>query len=242
MPRGGVTIQCPVCGSVTDGLPPTCGACGAFVQDRVPALNLFATFLGLIERPGATFLRIARSEQKNYVYTIFAGIGPLLLALALAIARVGDGRLHFGLVLILLLAGGPLFGLLLLSPAAWLVGKTNRVVWKLRVPFRATASAVAWALFPLLLCSTVVLTVQVGLFGSFLFSQNPAPWALKATAFWALAGVDGACLLWALLLLPRGFAPYGLSAKEGTLSMLPSIAFLCGAVYAAGTLLSLVLV
>ena len=241
MPRGGVTIRCPVCGSVTDGLPSTCGACGAFVQDRVPALNLFETLLGLIERPGATFLRIARSEQKNYVYTLFAGIGPLLLAAAFALARAGDKHLHFGIILVLLIGGGPLLGLLFFSPAAWLIGAANRIVWKVRLPFRATAAAVAYGMFPLLFGAFVVLPVQVALFGPYLFSLNPAPWLLKPTPFWTLAGVDALFLVWSLLLLPRGFAPYGLNAREAALSMLPGLAFLLCALLAAGRLFAIIL-
>ncbi|MBL0177140.1 MAG: hypothetical protein IPP94_18155 [Ignavibacteria bacterium] len=236
MSRSAVTLSCPVCGSATDALLPTCGSCGAFVQDRVPAINLFETAFGLVDDPAAAFRRIARSEQKNYVFTLFAGCGPLLVALGCVAAATGNAHVHFGLVLGAIVVGGPPAGLLLMTPAAWVAGRLNAALWKLRLPFRSTAALLAYGVFPVVLASCIILPIQVALFGADLFSAQPAPWTLKPVAFWTLAGMDALLLLWSGWLLTRGFLTYGLDAKKSLLTVTPVFAALAALVYAAGSI------
>jgi hypothetical protein len=236
MSRGAVTLVCPLCGSATDALLPTCRSCGAFVQDRVAAINLFETVFGLVDDPAAAFRRIARSEQKNYVFLLFAGAGPVLVALCCAAAATGNAHVHFGLILAAIVVGGPPAGLLLLTPAAWAAGALNALLWKLRLPFRATAAMLAYALFPVVLASCIILPIQVAVFGADLFSARPAPWTLKPVAFWTLAGMDALLLLWCAWLLTSAFRTYGLDAKKSLLTVTPVFATLAALLYAAGSL------
>lgn len=186
-----------------------CDGCGAYIRDRVPALNLFATLWGMIETPAATTLRIGRSEQKNYTYLIFALTGPLLFAVALFFARIGDTTWPFGYMMAAIVIAGPLFGLLLFPLTALWMRAVLRISYGLRFGYRMSASWLAWSLTPLMWASVLLLPLLLGIFGVILFSTNPAPWDMLPVPFWSLGGICILVLPWSVMLLPVGFRVYG---------------------------------
>jgi hypothetical protein len=203
------TIDCPSCGKDNFALQLRCDGCGAYIRDRVPALNLFATLWGMIEAPATTALRIGRSEQKNYTYLIFAATGPLIFAAALFIARIGDTTWPFGYMMAAIVIVGPLFGLLLFPLTALWMSAVLRMSYGLRAGYRASASFLAWSLTPLMWASLLLLPLLLGIFGVILFSTNPAPWDMLPLPFWSLGGICVLAFPWSVLLLPVGFRVYG---------------------------------
>lgn len=226
-------MSCPSCGAENSVLDLRCRECGAFIRDRVPALDLFSALWGMIERPAHTLLRYARSEQKNYVHLLFALTGPLLVASLLAALQVGDRGVPFGYVLLAVAVFGPFIGLLFFVPLSWFAGQALRVAYGLRLGYRLVAGYIAYSSAPLMWASVIVLPLQLGIFGLRLFSDNPAAWTLQPLPFWLLAALDAVALLWTLLLLPVGLrvhgVPYGRAMLFPLLVFLPLLAALAAA-------------
>jgi len=226
----GAAMTCPSCGTENSVLNLRCSACGAFIRDRVPAIDLFSALWGMIERPAATLLRYARSEQKNYVHLLFALTGPLLVAVLLSVLRAGDRDMAFGYVLLSVVLFGPFAGLILFSMVSWLAAAGLRVFLGLRLGYRLAAGYVAYASAPLMWASVIILPLQLGVFGITLFSSNPAAWSLQPVPFWLLAGLDGVALLWTVLLMPLGLRAHGIPYGRGFLLPLltvPPLVLLC---------------
>jgi hypothetical protein len=195
-----VGAPCPVCGTAADALASTCASCGAFLRDRVAALNFFETAYAMVENPGGAFLRIARSEQKNYVVMLWAFSGIAYATFAMFVARVGDRGWHFATLLAAVFLAGPLLGMLAGLFSSWAFHIVIRRIFRLPVRFRLASSFVAWSAVPLLLVSFVLAPIELGVFGDVLFSVNPAPWALKPAIFWTLVALNAAAIAWEILL------------------------------------------
>lgn len=203
------TVACPSCGAENFVLQLRCETCGGYVRDRVPALNLFATLWGMLESPGATILRVSKSEQKNYTHLLFAFCGPLLFAAALFAARIGDTTMPFGILVLGIAVGGPVAGLLLLPLSAFWLRLLLRLIHGIRLRYRDAAAFLAWSLTPLMWASALLLPLMLGVFGILLFSTNPPPWDVLPLPFWSLGTLTVLSLPWSMLLLPLGFRVYG---------------------------------
>ena len=202
---------CPSCGTENPVLELRCSACGSFVRDRVPTVDLFSALWGMIETPAATLLRFARSEQKNYVHVIFALMGPLFMALALAAVGAGDLGVSFATLLFVIGIAGPVLGLLLFPVVALLSVRMLRWFFGLDLRYRLVAGYIAYASTPLMWSSVVLLPLQLAIFGITLFSTNPAGWSMQPLPFWLLAGLEIVAVIWTALLLPLSLRVHGLS-------------------------------
>lgn len=168
---------------------------------------------GMLENPSSTTLRIGRSEQKNYTHLLFALCGPLLFAVMLFAARIGDTSMPFGYMLFGITIFGPLLGLLFLITVASFLRIIIRLSNGVQVPYREAAAWFAWSLTPLIWVSVLVLPVFLGVFGLILFSTNPAPWIMLPLPFWMLSTLAVVALAWSILLLPLGYRVYGPSYR-----------------------------
>ncbi|MBR9978463.1 MAG: hypothetical protein KFH87_10270 [Bacteroidetes bacterium] len=215
------TTPCPSCGVSTFVLHIRCRHCGASVRDRIPVLHLFSTLWGAVEAPMQTALRVGRSEKKNYTYLLYALTGPLLLALLFFIARVGYSDVQFAYLLLALAFAGPVLGLVLLSLAALFQRVLFNTVFGIHLTYRLSAAWLAWSVSPLMWISVFILPLQLAIFGSMLFSDNPAPWEIMPFPFWAFAVPALLAFLWSVLLLPLAFRPYGPAYSAILLLQLP---------------------
>ncbi len=231
------TDPCPSCGTENFTLRSRCSGCGAFVRDRVPALDLFSTLWGMLEQPGRTVLRIGRSEQKNYTHLLFALCGPILFAAMLFVARTGDSRILFGYVVTGILLAGPVVGLMLLSGATLVLRLLFRLGSGVRLRYRDAAAWIAWSLTPVMWASVVILPVQLGVFGLILFSTNPSPWQFMPVPFWLLGIPAMISVPWSMLLLPFGFRVHGVRYRTLFFQQLPFWLLLAAAVWAGASLL-----
>lgn len=209
-PAAGVwNAPCPSCGKDNFTLQLRCSDCGAFIRDRIAALNLFSTLWGMLERPSQTVLLIGRSEQKNYTHLIFALCGPLLFALMLFLARIGDTTMPFGYMLLGIVLIGPLLGIAVFVPIAFFQGLLFRLSFGIRLRYRDAGAWLAWSLTPLVWTTVLILPILLGVFGLILFSTNPPPWSFLPLPFWMLSVLCVITLLWSMLLLPLGFRIHG---------------------------------
>lgn len=218
------TIACPICNCENNGLRTTCEKCGAFIQDRLPKLDLFATIYHLLDEPSAAFHRIARSEQKNYTYTLFACAGIAFTAVLFTLAKAGNVQTNFIFTFAKLVLLSPVVGLAVCSLISLFVWQMNTRVWKVAISFRVCAAIFAFTLIPIIASALLVLPIELGLFGEILFSDNPPPWIVKPGAFYLLSGLDAAAFLWTVILFFRGYrAVYSIASWKHAITALSSL-------------------
>ena len=71
-------IKCTVCLAENDDFAITCKSCKAFLQDRIPNLDLFQMGWKVLESPRKAFRAITLAEHKNYVLFLFTLFGVSL--------------------------------------------------------------------------------------------------------------------------------------------------------------------
>ena len=196
-------LNCSLCNTPNYHLAIVCSNCGSFLQRRVENLDLFTTMWSLIERPVGGFRTIALARHKNYALTLSAvgGIGlAFLFFWALKAGEFAENMLN------LIVAGtltGPLVGVVIVGLLSLFVrGIANMSRAKVRL--RDVFSVVAYALLPVVFTLFLVLPIELLTFGQFFFTRNPSPFLLKPFSYIVLIGLDGASVLWSLVLLCIG--------------------------------------
>jgi hypothetical protein len=196
-------IECPVCHSGNDDLLTVCTNCGSFIQAKVDALDLFSTLWGLIESPSATMKRIAIAKQKNYVVLLTAMFGIACSYSFAWMINLGVRVNGFATVIGIGLVAGPFVGLLLTFILVVVIRFVSARFGGIST-FRQSWAVFAYSVFPIVASLVLLMPIEVGVFGKYLFDPNPAPRILNPTVWYALAALDGCCVLWAVGLLVVG--------------------------------------
>lgn len=190
-------IQCPVCNVENDEFAVTCSTCKAFLQDRVPNLNLFETGWTVLESPRKAFRTITLAEHKNYVLFLFSLFGISLSFTGFWFFKLGR---HFENLLDLIgyaLGAGIVVGLL----AALVITLLYHVIAKLlggRTGFRSSLGLVGYSLTPMALAVFLILPIKLLTFGMFMFTGNPDPYTLKPFSYVMLLGFDALVSIWSI--------------------------------------------
>ena len=173
------------------------------MQDRVPNLDLFAHLWLTIESPGDAFRKVLIAEHKNFVlfFGVFLGLASSFTMLwavhagdrfdnlfPLMLKGLGVGLVS-GVPLVMLLSG-VMFGV-----ARSMGGKGT---------FLNTYGVAGWSLVPIVLSVVFILPLELGTLGLVLFSTNPSAYEMKPVVTSILVGLDGATVVWSLLLMVTG--------------------------------------
>lgn len=196
-------IRCPTCAQENDEFATVCSNCRAFLQNRVPNLNLFETSWGILESPRSTFRTIALAEHKNYAFFLYCGFGVAVAFLFFWLLKLG---VFFDTLMDLLpiaFGGGTILGALcaFVIPLAF-----HGIVRALgtRRRLRQTYGMLAYSLVPVVLSVIVLLPIELMTFGMYLFTSNPDPAVIKPGSWYALASLDTICAVWTIALAIRG--------------------------------------
>ena len=196
-------IKCTVCLAENDDYSTTCIKCKAFLQDRVPNLNLFETCWQIIESPSKAFRKIALAEHKNYVLFLFSLLGVSLAFTAFWYLRLGT-RFESLLDLIPSAVGiGVLFGLV----AAVVVTGVYYLLAKMlggMTGFRGSLGVLGYSMTPVAFSLILILPIELLTFGMYLFTGNPHPYMVKPVSYVLLIGFDGLIAVWTLALAVVG--------------------------------------
>ncbi|MBP1655504.1 MAG: hypothetical protein H6Q31_105 [Bacteroidetes bacterium] len=221
--------RCPTCGTENDEFAVVCVSCKGFIQSKVDTLDLFHTIWGLFESPAETFRRIGLARVKNYVILLTIGFGIALAYMLFWNANFGVAAPNLTTIIGLGLLVGPVLGLLVVGTLALLV---TLVAPKLggSLKFRNGFAVLAYAAVPVVMTLVVVFPIELGVFGIYLFDNNPPPIVLNPVAFIVLTGIDGVAACWSLVL-----SGIGIRVVAG-LSPLWSVAFVVVCAAAIGAL------
>jgi hypothetical protein len=225
------------CATENDRLLTRCAACGAYLHDRVAALNLFSTAWGVLEAPGTALQRVARSEQKNYVMLLFAAGGPAITACALVFFLRGSGGAEFAVLFSLIGVAGPILGI-----ALWFaVASVTSVVWRPLFPrrsWRTVTAVIAYSLVPVVLFSITVLPAALAVYGGTLFGAQPDPWTRYPGIFLSLCGAGALLLLWHVALIHAACRVLGSTVSGGVAGAVLYLLTLAAATSLLGLLLA----
>lgn len=207
-------LTCPVCGAQNDDLAVTCRSCKSYLQAKVDTINLFSAIWGLMESPRPTFKKIVLSGQKNYVLILGALQG---VAALLAFARwqnLGQG-IDTSLVLGLATALGAFAGIAIQFILAGFVLQVARSLGG-KGTLRNTRAVIAYAGIPLVLWLVILVPIEFGIFGRYLFEGNPSPAVIAPVLYYVLSGIEVLLLAASLYLLAVGIGvAHGFSAGRG---------------------------
>lgn len=196
-------IACTVCGTQNDEFAVICVSCKGFLQTKVDNLNLFETLWSLMETPRAAFRRIALSRHKNYVILLSCLLGMALVYSVIWFKSLGPKFPNFALLVGAGVILGPFAGILTTFVFSLLVHRVGRMLGG-RGSFRNVRAATVYASVPIVYSLVLVFPIEIAIFGSYFFSDNPPPLVINPAAYIVLLGFDGAAVLWSLLLLIEG--------------------------------------
>jgi hypothetical protein len=225
-------IQCTVCLAENDEFATTCVSCKAFLQNRIPNLDLFDIGWKVIESPRSAFRSIALAEHKNYALFLFSLFGISLSFTLFWYLRLGTRFMS----LIDLIPAAVGAGIVLGFAAAIILTGVYHFLARLfggAAGYRTSLGLLGYSMIPIALSLFLVLPIELLTFGMYLFTSNPHPYTLKPTSYLLLVGFDGALALWSISLAVVGTCVghrislfKSLVAVLGTLGLFLAVLFL----------------
>lgn len=213
-------ITCTVCGTENDNLATICSSCKSFLQTRVDNLDLFRTISALIESPRAAFKRIAISQHKNYMLLLSCLFGMSMVYAVIWYKNLGGA---FSNILTLVGAGlivGPFAGILAVLIFGFVSVQIAGAMGG-SATLKNMIAVAAYASVPIALSLVFVFPIEIAIFGSYFFGNNPPPIVIKPTVYVVLLALDILTTLWSAILLVIGtMVASGLSLVRSMLVVL----------------------
>jgi len=232
-------IKCPVCLAENSDFATVCLKCKAFLQDRIPNINLFETAWRVIESPAIAFRQIVLAEHKNFSLFLFAFFGISLSFTAFWFFKLGNRFFSLLDVIQWALISGVAVGL---ASAVFLTVSYHVAarVFGGRGGIRDSMGLLAYALVPIVISLFLVLPIELLTFGMYLFTSNPSPYSIKPLSFILLAGFDVLVSLWTLILsVVATRVGHGLSVGRSIVVVALTLVLFLGALIVAATELHL---
>jgi hypothetical protein len=224
-------IKCTVCLAENDDFATTCTSCKAFLQNRIPNLDLFEMGWKVLESPRKAFRAITLAEHKNYVLFLFTLFGVSLSFTGFWYFRLGTRFMS----LIDLLPAAIGIGIVIGLVAAVVIPTVHFAVAKAvggMSGFRGSLGILGYSLTPIAFSLFVVLPIELMTFGMFLFTSNPHPYTIKPVSYVLLVGFDTVVGLWSIFLSVVGTkVAHQLSWFRSGIVVLATLAIFFGAVF-----------
>ncbi len=195
--------KCQVCNSENLEFAIRCASCGSNLQDSVKSLDLFSTIYNVWRFPDSTLRKIVLATHRNYSVLLAALEGIGLSFLMLYIVKAAD---IYSLQFPRLLLAGAVLGLVIFLPGIYLFCALSYVAVRVRrtgARFKGFASGMIYSLHPMAVWSVMLVPLEVAVFGSYLFSNNPPPQVINPVSFYFLAFLHVVFAAAALLLVVR---------------------------------------
>jgi hypothetical protein len=170
---------------------------------KVDNLNLFETLWSLMETPRAAFRRIALARHKNYVILLSCLLGIAFVYSLIWFRSLGTRFPNFALLMGAGLIIGPFAGVLFTFLFSLLVHRVGRLLGGTG-SYRNVRAATVYASVPIVYSLVLVFPIEIAVFGPYFFSDNPPPLVINPVAYIFLLGLDGAAIVWSLVLLIEG--------------------------------------
>jgi hypothetical protein len=196
-------IKCTVCLTENDDFAVTCTSCKAFLQNRVPNLDLFDIGWKVLESPRQAFRTITLAEHKNYALFLFTLFGVSLSFTGFWYYRLGTQFISLIDLIPAAVGIGVVLGLLasvvitgIYYGFAKILGGTSG--------FRTSLGVLGYSITPITFSLVLVLPIELMTFGMYLFTSNPSPYTIKPVSYVLLIGFDAIVSTWSIVLAVIG--------------------------------------
>ncbi len=194
------SIKCVSCNFENPFYKSVCKNCGAYLRDKVYNIDLWKILGLLIESPKDAFRIIIFSEHKNFIYLIlfFAAIKFYVDANFISVLFKTyhpfeiNLFLEFGIILIIVLLIIYLLSLLLTTIE-------NR--FGLQAREKDNFAITIYSLVPHAFAAILIFPIELILFGEYLFSTNPSPFALKEILAYIMLVFESLIIIYSIVLL-----------------------------------------
>jgi len=215
------TVVCPDCGFENPFYSATCSKCRIYLRDKVYNLDLWSISSLIIESPSLAFRKIILSEHKNFILFIlfFISLKYLINARFVAMISLDNFKttveLYFSLIIVL-----AVFAIYFLTFSILYVkvGKSSDIALR----FKDTFSLIIYAQLPYLFATIILFPLELVIFGDYLFSTNPTPFAIKSTPAYLFLVLELSVIMWSLILIYKAFIT---QTEQRFFSMISSIIF-----------------
>jgi hypothetical protein len=216
------SVICPNCNTENPFFNFVCNNCRVYLRDRIYNLDLWSTVSVIVETPSKAFKRIILSEHKNFIFLILFFIGFKYLINARFVSMLSIGEFSSSISLqysYLLVLGAALIYLLSFSFVYTVVGKKNNIYLR----FKDTFAIIVYSQIPYLFGLVLLFTLELVLFGDYLFSKNPTPFIIKGFLAYLFLILEAGTVIWSIFLLTIAFLT---QSQQKLFSILSAITFI----------------
>lgn len=198
------SVICPNCKTENPFFNFICNNCRVYLRDRIFNLDLWSTVSSIIETPSKAFKTIILSEHKNFIFfiLIFIGLKYLINVRFISMLSLGEFRSTIGLQYsYLIVLGAALIYFLSFSIFYTVVGKRNDIYLR----FKDTFAIIIYSQIPYLFGLVLLFTLELVLFGDYLFSKNPTPFIIKGFLAYLFLILEVGIIIWSIFLIFKAF-------------------------------------
>lgn len=198
------SVICPNCKSENPAYNSICSKCKFYIRDKIYNIDLWSLLGSIIESPATAFRTIIYSEHKNFIFFIL----PLIVLKYLINTRfvsmlsIGEFQSSVGLQMsYLIILGGTLLYFLAFSLLYTMIGKMNEIF----ICFKDTFALIIYSQIPLLFGLIILFTLELVIFGDYLFSINPTPFTIKGQIAFLFLVLEIGIIIWSIFLIYKAF-------------------------------------
>lgn len=182
--------KCQVCNADNLDLAVRCSSCGSNLQNSVKALDLYSTIFNIWRYPDSTLKKVVLATHRNYSLLLAALEAIGLSFLAMYMVKAAD---IYSVDFTRLLVTSIVIGLIVFLPAIYIYCGLSYLTLRVRrtgATLRGYIAGIVYSLHPLALAAVFMVPMEVAVFGSYLFSNNPPPQVINPVSFYFLAFLD----------------------------------------------------
>lgn len=212
-------VVCRTCSTENAFQDLNCVKCGGYLRPRVVNIDLWKTIWELIESPGKAFADIIHSEHKNFIFLILSAAGFKIFLNSTILKNVFPTVFQAGPVLRFLLYPAILFTMLIIFSKVYSIISNSLGI---KTKFKNAFAMFAYSLVPHIFALVALTSIELALFGLYLFYFNPDPFFIKPAPAYILSGLEVVFLLWSSILAYIASFTY---TRDKTYSIITAAAF-----------------
>ena len=198
------SVSCPNCKAENPFYNSICSSCKTYLRDRVYNLDLWALVSSIIESPSKAFRTVIFSEHKNFIFFIllFLSLKYLINARFVAMISIGDFQSTVGLqISYLIILGSTIIFFLTFSYLYNFIGKSKNISLRIKDTF----ALIIYSQIPLVFGLIILFSLELVIFGDYLFSLNPTPFTIKGLIAYFFLLIEVGTIIWSIFLLFKAF-------------------------------------
>ena len=198
------SVTCPNCSVENPFYNSVCSNCRSYLRHRVYNLDLWSLISLIIESPTKAFRTVIFSEHKNFIFflLLFLALKYLIITRFISIITIGEFQSSVGLqVSYPIILGGTIVFFLIFSLLYNLAGMYSNISLR----FKDTLSLIIYSQIPLVFGLIILFTLELVIFGDYLFSINPTPFVIKGFMAYLFFVLECGTIIWSIFLLFKAF-------------------------------------